>query len=107
AREARAAGRAGEALAALDRALGLWRGSALADIATEEFARIEADRLEELHLSALEERFDIRLDLGDHRGVVAELEALVARHPFREPLRAQLMVALYRSDRQAHALGVY
>jgi DNA-binding SARP family transcriptional activator/streptogramin lyase len=106
-RQANAAGKPDEALAALDRALGLWRGPALADIGDEPFARVEAGRLEELRLTALEERFDAQLALGHHHRVVAELDALARRQPLRERLRAQLMLALYRSGRQAEALRVY
>ena len=68
---------------------------------------MEADRLDELRLTALEERFDAELALGRHHALVAELEALAARQPLRERLRAQLMLALYRSGRQAEALRVY
>jgi DNA-binding SARP family transcriptional activator len=88
-------------------ALALWRGPALADFAYDSFAQAEIARLEELRLSALEERIEADLALGRHAEVVAELGALVARHPLRERLRGQLMLALYRSDRQAEALDVY
>ena len=71
----------------LDGALGLWRGPALADIADELFAQVEASRLEELRLTALEERFDAQLALGEHHRLVAELDSLVRRHPLRERLR--------------------
>ena len=83
-RQANAAGKPADALAALDRGLALWRGAALADVADEPFARVEAERLEELRLTALEERFDARLALGHHHRLVAELEALAARHPLRD-----------------------
>ena len=106
-RQANAAGKPNEALAALDGALDLWRGPALADIGDEPFVRVEASRLEELRLTALEERFDAQLALGEHHRLVAELDALIQRHPLRERLRAQLMLALYRSGRQAEALRVY
>jgi DNA-binding SARP family transcriptional activator len=88
-------------------ALALWRGRALADFLYEPFAQTEIARLEELHVDALEDRFDVELALGRHAQLVAELEALVAEHPLRERLRGQLMLALYRCDRQAHALEVY
>jgi DNA-binding SARP family transcriptional activator/streptogramin lyase len=107
ARMAVAAGRAEEAASALREALELWRGPALGDLAYESFARAEAERLEELRLVALDERIEADLALGRHVELVPELEALIARHPLRERLREQLMLALYRSGRQADALGVY
>jgi DNA-binding SARP family transcriptional activator len=88
-------------------ALGLWRGPPLADFAYEPFAQSEIARLEETRLAALEDRIDVDLALGEHVAVVGELEALVAAHPLRERLRGQLMLALYRSGRQAEALDVY
>ena len=107
ARRARAEGRPEEAAEELRRALALWRGPALADFAYESFAQTEIARLDELQLTALEERIEADLALGRHAELVGELEALVARHPLRERLRGQLMLALYRSDRQAEALHVY
>jgi streptogramin lyase len=107
ARAARAPGRAGEAASAHREARELWRGPALGDLAYESFARAEAERLEELRLVALDERIEADLALGRHVELVPELEALIARHPLRERLREQLMLALYRSGRQADALGVY
>jgi DNA-binding SARP family transcriptional activator len=106
-RRALADGDAATASIALEQALSLWRGPALADIVGADFARIEAARLDELRLLALEERLQADLALGRHGEVVAELEALVAQHPLRERLRAQLMLALYRSGRQADALAAY
>jgi DNA-binding SARP family transcriptional activator len=91
----------------LHEALGLWRGSALADFAYEPFAQAEIARLEELRLAAQERRIEADLALGRHAELVGELEGLVARHPLRERLRAHLMVALYRAGRQAEALDVY
>ena len=88
-------------------ALELWRGQPLADFAYDDFSQAEIARLDELRLSALEERFDAELALGRHGAVVAELEALVVTHPLRERLRGQLMLALYRSGRQAEALRAY
>jgi predicted ATPase/DNA-binding SARP family transcriptional activator len=88
-------------------ALALWRGPALADVADEPFARPEAARLDEARLSVLESRIAADLEAGGHDAVAAELEGLVAAHPHRERLRAQQMVALYRSGRQADALGAY
>ncbi|HET6946131.1 MAG TPA: AfsR/SARP family transcriptional regulator [Gaiellaceae bacterium] len=91
----------------LREALALWRGPALADVVQAELARVEAARLEELRLGALEERIEADLALGRHGELVSDLEALVAEHPLRERLRAQLMLALYRSSRQSEALAVY
>jgi len=95
------------ALAALDEALALWRGHAYAEFADADFARAEASRLDELRLAAVEERFDALLALGEHGGVAGEIEAFASRHPFRERPRGQLMIALYRSGRQAEALAAY
>jgi DNA-binding SARP family transcriptional activator len=89
------------------RPLELWRGPALADLAYEAFAQTEIARLEELRLAALEQRIDADLATGRHAEGVGELEALVAGYPLRERLRCQLMLALYRSGRQAEALGAY
>jgi DNA-binding SARP family transcriptional activator len=91
----------------LREALALWRGPALADLAYESFAQTAIGRMDELRLTALERRVDADLALGRHGELVAELEALVAEHPLREPLRGQLMLALYRCGRQAEALGAY
>jgi DNA-binding SARP family transcriptional activator len=91
----------------LEHALGLWRGPALAEFAFEQFAQSEIRRLEELRLVALEERIEADLELGRHGDVVGELEALVREQPLRETSRRQLMLALYRSGRQAEALDVY
>jgi Bacterial transcriptional activator domain len=88
-------------------ALELWRDTPLADLLYEPFARAEIARLEELRLVALEDRIDADLELGGADELVAELEALVREHPLRERLRAQLMLALYRSGRQAEALVAY
>jgi DNA-binding SARP family transcriptional activator/DNA-binding beta-propeller fold protein YncE len=88
-------------------ALALWRGPALADFAYEEFARPDAERLEELRLAALEDRIDADLALGRHDVLVAELRGLVADYPLRERLRGQIMAALYRCGRQAEALEIY
>ncbi len=96
-----------DASATLRDGLALWRGPPLADFAYEAFAQGEISRLEELRLAALEQRIEADLELGRHAEVVGELEALVAAHPLRERLRAQLMLALYRSDRQADALESY
>jgi len=102
-----AAGDVAGARRALGDALALWRGPALADLASEPFARPETTRLEELRLDATEDRIEADLMLGAHAQVVGELETLVARNPVRERLRAQQMLALYRCGRQAEALGAY
>jgi DNA-binding SARP family transcriptional activator len=100
-------GRTAEASARLREALSLWRGTALADFAYENFAQAAIARLEEVRLAAVELRVDADLALGRHDELIAELEALVAEHPLREHLRMCLMTALYRSGRQAEALAVY
>ena len=96
-----------EAAETLRIGLALWRGPPLADFAYEPFAQPEIARLDELRLSALEQRIEADLALGRHAEVVGELEVLVAAHPLREGLRGQLMLALYRCGRQAEALDVY
>ena len=92
---------------ALRDGLALWRGPALADFLYEPFAQTEIARLEELRTVTLEERIEADLALGRHAELVSELEALVAAQPLRERPRAQLMLALYRSGRQADALAAY
>jgi YVTN family beta-propeller protein len=106
-RAALAANEPDQAAARLRAALELWRGPALADLANGRGPRVEAARLEELRLVAIEDRVDADLALGRHAEVVCELEALVAVHPLRERLHGQLMIALYRSGRQAEALEAY
>jgi YVTN family beta-propeller protein len=91
----------------LSEALSLWRGPPLGDLAFEPFAQVEVERLEELRLAALEERIEAELALDRNEALVPELQALVVQHPLRERLRGQLMLALYRSGRQAEALQVY
>ena len=88
-------------------ALSLWRGPALAEFAYQRFAQPEIARLEELRLDCIRNRVEMDLASGRHSSVVGELEALVAEHPLHEELRAQLMLALYRSGRQAEALAVF
>ena len=88
-------------------ALALWRGPPLAELAGQDWARVEVTRLEELRATAIEEQVEARLAAGEHAALVAELQALVATDPFRERLRGQLMVALYRSGRTAEALAGY
>jgi DNA-binding SARP family transcriptional activator len=91
----------------LREALALWRGPPLADLAYEQFAQPEIARLEEMRLAAVEERIEADLAIGRHHDLVAELESLVTRHPLRERFRHQLMLALYRCERQADALEAY
>jgi DNA-binding SARP family transcriptional activator len=100
-------GDARAASARLGEALSLWRGPPLADFAYEPFAQVEIARLEELRLVALEDRAEADLRAGRAAELVGELEALVAGNPLRERFRGQLMLALYRSGRQAEALEVY
>jgi serine/threonine-protein kinase PknK len=104
--EALTRGEPERAARSLDEALSLWRGSVLEELGPPEFASTEAARLEELRLVALDHRIDANLALGKHHAVIAELEHLIAAHPFRERLHCQLMLALYRSGRQADALAV-
>jgi YVTN family beta-propeller protein len=108
--EARRALEHGDAGAGADKlreALALWRGEALADIGFEPSIQAEAARLEDLRLAALEDRIDADLAVGRSADVVDELERLVAANPLREHLWGQLMLALYRSGRQADALDAY
>jgi DNA-binding SARP family transcriptional activator len=97
----------GEKVRLLEAALALWRGSPLLDVRYEDFAQGEIRRLEELHVSALEELFAAKLELGACAAVVPELQRLVENFPFREQLRMQLMLALYRSGRSVEALASY
>jgi DNA-binding SARP family transcriptional activator len=106
-RDALTAGRPEDAASALERALALWRGTPLADLAYEPFAQPAAARLEDLRVAALEQLIEAKLALGGHSEVVGRLEVLIAEHPYRERLRGQLMLALYRCDRQADALQAY
>ena len=94
-------------LEAYDDALSLWQGEPLSDFSTEQWATVEAARLNELRLAALTERAQIALGLGRHLEVVGDLEPLVAHDPTLESLAGLLMVALYRSGRQADALEVF
>lgn len=95
------------AISVYEEALGLWRGPALDDLSGQPSLQPEIARLEELRLTATEERLAAELAVGRHRQLVPELQRLVARHPFRERLWAELMIALYRSGRQADALAAY
>jgi DNA-binding SARP family transcriptional activator len=107
ARRRLSAGEAESALEHLDKALALWRGPPLGGLGEPPFAAVEAARLEELRLAALEDRFDASLALGRHAQAVPELEPFIAEQPLRERPRGQLMLALYRSGRQSDALSVY
>jgi DNA-binding SARP family transcriptional activator len=106
-RERLAAGDAEGATERLEQALQLWRGPPFAEFRAEPFAREAGARLEELQLTALEDRIEAELALGRHDRLIPEVEELVGRHPFRERLRGQLMRALYRAGRQADALDLY
>jgi YVTN family beta-propeller protein len=106
-REALVQGDAGRASDVLHEALALWRGPALAEFVFEPFAQSEIGRLEDLRLAAVEQRIEADLALGRHSDLIGELEALVAENPHRERLRGELMLALYRSARQAEALEAY
>jgi WD40 repeat protein/DNA-binding SARP family transcriptional activator len=106
-RDALAAGNALAAAELLGAAECLWEGRPLADLEFEPFVRVEIERLEEMRLAATELRIDAELALGRQLLLVSELEALAAEHPYRERFRAQLMLALYRSGRQAEGLEVY
>ena len=88
-------------------ALALWRGETLAGLRFQSYAASEVARLEHARLGAVMDRIDCDLTLGSHSEVVGELETLVAQHPFEERLRSQLMLALYRTGRQADALRAY
>jgi WD40 repeat protein/DNA-binding SARP family transcriptional activator len=106
-RGALAAGEAATAATKLGEALALWRGPALADLASLDFPQPEIRRLEEMRLAALSDRIEADLALGKGADLVGELEALVLANPLQERLRGQLMLALYRAGRQADALEAY
>ncbi|MEW2548938.1 BTAD domain-containing putative transcriptional regulator [Streptomyces sp. NPDC047002] len=106
AEKARAAGDRRGARALLEQSLGLWDGEPLAHLPGP-FAETQRVRLGEWRLGLVEQRLDLDLELGSHAEAVSELTALTAGHPLRERLRELLMVALYRSGRQAEALAVY
>ena len=91
----------------MQEALALWRGPPLDDLANEPFAAPEIRRLEDLWLQAREAAIDTALAGGRHVAVTGELDDLVGDHPLRERLRAQQMLALYRSGRQADALDAF
>jgi DNA-binding SARP family transcriptional activator len=96
-----------EKAARLRAALSLWRGAPLVEVPSEPFVQHEITRLEEERLSALEDRIDIELELGEHADLILELESLVDRYPLRERIWGQLMLALYRLGRQSDALATY
>ena len=106
AKEQVGSGRLADAARTLRAALSLWRGAALADVQSE-LVRRGATALEEQRLAALEERVRLELELGWQEGLTAELRGLVGEYPLRERLHGFLMLALYRSGRQAEALAVY
>ena len=99
--------RPGESVRLLCEAEALWRGPAYEEVRDEPFARAEARRLDEMRVSAAETRIDAELTMGRHESLVGDLESLTSRHPLRERLWSQRMLALYRSSRQAEALRVY
>ena len=101
------AGELRDAIAIFDEALGLWRGPAWAEFAEFAFARVEVARLDNLRASAIDDRTEVALAAGLHAEVIGELEATVAQYPLRERPRSQLMLALYRSGRQADAIRAY
>lgn len=96
-----------ERLRVLDEALGWWRGDPLAELTYDTFAQGDIRRLTEARLTAIEARVDALLALGRHAEAVQHLQQLVVEHPLREGLHGQLMLALYRSGRQADALAAY
>jgi WD40 repeat protein/DNA-binding SARP family transcriptional activator len=106
-RAALAAGRPEEAGSVLRKALAMWRGPPLADLAFEPFAQVEIARLEEQQQAAIETRIEADLAAGRHAELVAELRRMVAKHPARERLAGHLMLALYRCGRQSEALEAY
>ena len=91
----------------LRHALALWRGDPFEDVVHEDAVSLEIARLNDLRIAALEDRVEADLAVGRGGELIAELDALVAEHPYRERLRAQLMLALYQAGRQADALAAY
>ncbi|MFB6902160.1 MULTISPECIES: AfsR/SARP family transcriptional regulator [Streptomyces] len=106
-REALASGDYAAAGLRFEKALGLWRGSALMDVRTGSRLQAAAQRLEDSRLIVLEHRVDADLRLGRHRELLGELAGLCVDHPLHEGLHAQYMLALHRSDRRSDALAVY
>jgi predicted ATPase/DNA-binding SARP family transcriptional activator len=95
------------AVSLFEAALGIWRGAPLADFAYEEFAQPLIGRLGEARVVVEEDRVEAALALGRHAALIGDIESLVAEYPLRERLRGQLMLALYRSGRQAEALRAF
>jgi DNA-binding SARP family transcriptional activator len=106
-RRAREDGDSESAARLLESALALWRGDAFSDLAGYSVARTEATRLEQIRLRAIEDLFDALLALGRHDSVASEAVTVLADHPYLERVRGQLMLALYRCDRQADSLRAY
>jgi predicted ATPase/DNA-binding SARP family transcriptional activator len=106
-KEAMSDGNPALAASVLGRALGLWRGQAYGELAYEEFARAEAERLEELRLVCIEARLEAGLALGQQDDLLPELQGLALAYPVRERVQAQLMLALYRCGRQTEALDLF
>jgi DNA-binding SARP family transcriptional activator len=106
-REALADGDPEAAASKLSEARALWRGDPLADLTYASFAQSEISRLEEMRLAVLEDRIEADIQRGRHAAVIGDLEQLISSEPLRERPRRQLMLALYRSGRQAEALEVY
>jgi DNA-binding SARP family transcriptional activator len=104
---ARQVGDAASRLGELEAALAEWRGPPIPEVAGEEFAQADLQRLLELRLALMEQRVDALLDLGRHADAALDLQGLIVDHPLRERFYVQLMTALYRSGRQAEALQVY
>ena len=107
ARTSTSEGRVDDAAAEFAAALSLWRGEALADFVYDDFALAARTNLDQTRLAAVEERIEAELACSRHGELVAELETLLIQHPFRERMWGQLMVALYRSSRQAEALHAF
>lgn len=105
--QASSAGEPAEEARLLQEALALWRGPALADIASDSLLREEVPQLTEEWFKTLHRRFDVELMLGNHAEIVADLHRLMLRHPMRERLCGQLMIALFRCGRQVEALKAY
>lgn len=106
-RRSLAVGKTGHGVGQLAEALGLWRGRPFADVPTTHTITAAAERLEQIRLTATEDRLKGALDLGRHANVIDELSELVDAHPFRERMQGLLMTALYRCGRRAEAVAAY